>query len=101
MRPEKGEKFAEISYDPRQKGAELRVNAISAPLGTEEAVSLRAWLDGSVLEVLVNDAVAITTRVYSIPNSPLTIDIGEIEGIESLDVWGMKAISKDRLTTSA
>jgi beta-fructofuranosidase len=101
LRSEKGEKFAEISYDSEQRGMELRVNAISAPLGTEEAVSLRAWLDGSVLEVLVNDAVAITARVYSVPSGPLTIDVGEIEGLESLDVWGVKAISKDRLTTSA
>jgi beta-fructofuranosidase len=101
LRSEKGEKFAEISYDPGQGGMELRVNAISVPLPAEETVNLRAWLDGSVLEVLVNDVVAITARVYSVPSSPLTIDIGEIDGLESLDVWGMKAISKDRLTTSA
>jgi hypothetical protein len=56
-------------------------------------------VDGSVLEVLVNDAIALTARVYSVPSSALTIDVGEIEGLESLDVWGMKAISKDRLTS--
>ena len=27
LRPEKGEKFAEIAFDPQQKDAELRVNA--------------------------------------------------------------------------
>jgi beta-fructofuranosidase len=99
LRSEKGEKFAEIGYDPQQKGSELRVNAVSAASATEEAVSLRAWLDGSVLEVLVNDTVAITARVYSAPSTPLMIDVGEIESFESLDVWGMKAISKDRLTS--
>jgi len=101
LRPEKGEKFAEISYDPQQRGSELRVNTTAAPMETHEAVNLRAFVDGSVLEVLVNDAIALTARVYSVPSGPLTIDIGEIEGLESLDVWGMKAISRDRLTTSA
>jgi beta-fructofuranosidase len=99
LRSEKGERFAEISYDPLQTGSELRVNTISAPLATEEAVTLRAWLDGSVLEILVNDAVAITARVYSVPSTPLMIDLGEIESLEALEVWGVKAISKDRLTS--
>ncbi len=99
LRPEKGEKFAEISYDPQQEGSELRVNAVTAPLKTDEAVNLRAFVDGSVLEVLVNDAIALTARVYSVPNGPLAIDVGEIEVVESLDVWGLKAISKDRLTS--
>ena len=99
LRPEKGEKFAEISYDPQQKGAELRVNASTAPMETDEALNVRAFADGSVLEVMVNDAVALTARVYSVPNGPLAIEVGDIEGLESLDVWGMKAISKDRLTS--
>jgi hypothetical protein len=29
----------------------------------------------------------------------LIIDVGEIESLEALEVWGMKAISKDRLTS--
>ena len=97
LRPEKGEQFAEISYDPQQRGSELRVNGTGAPMETHEALNVRAFVDGSVLEVLVNDAIALTARVYSVPSGPLTIDVGEIEGLESLDVWGMKAISKDRL----
>jgi beta-fructofuranosidase len=99
LRSEKGERFAEISYDPQQKGSELRINATTAPLATEDAVTVRAWLDGSVLEILVNDTVAITARVYSVPSAPLIIDVGEIESLEALEVWGMKAISKDRLTS--
>jgi beta-fructofuranosidase len=99
LRPEKGEKFAEITCDPQQKGSELRVNGVAAPMQSDESVNVRAFVDGSVLEVLVNDAIALTARVYSVPSGPLTIDVGDIEELESLDVWGMKAISKDRLTS--
>src|SRR5215470_1650535 len=99
LRSEKGEPFAEISYDPQQKGAELRVNSTSAPLAADGAVTVRTWIDGSVMEVLVSDAVAITARVYSAPGTPLTIDVRDVDGLESLDIWGMKAISRDRLTS--
>src|SRR5215470_17281646 len=63
LRSEKGEQFAEIGYDPQQKSSGLRVNSVVAPLATDEAITVRAWIDGSVIEVLVNDAVAITARV--------------------------------------
>lgn len=98
LRSEKGELFAEISYDPEHKGSELRVNSTSAPLASDGAVTVLAWIDGSVLEVLVNDAVAITARVYSAPGTPLTFDVHDLDGLESLHVWGIRAISRDRLT---
>lgn len=100
LRSEKGEKFAEIAYDPQQKDAELRVNSITGALAAEDAVTLRAFLDGSVLEVFANDRTAITARVYSTPSSPLQIEVAQIDSLESLEVWGTKAISKDRLTGS-
>jgi len=99
LRSERGEVFAEIEHDPQKKGAELRVNSTSAPLATDGAITVRAWFDGSVLEVLVNDAIAVTARVYLAPSTPLTIDMRDIGDLESLDVWGIKAISRDRLTT--
>jgi beta-fructofuranosidase len=99
LRPEKGEAFAEINYDPQQKGSEVRVNAVAASLATDGPVTVRLWIDGSVVEVLFNDAVAITARVYSIPGTPLSVEVRDLDGLEALDVWGMKAISRDRLST--
>jgi beta-fructofuranosidase len=96
---EKGEKFTEISFDPQQKDAELKVNGIAGALATESAITLRMFVDGSVVEVVANDMTAITARVYVAPSSPLLIDVAEIDVLESLEVWGMKPISKDRLTT--
>lgn len=96
-----GEQFAEIAYDPQQKDAELRVNSTTGALATDGPVTLRAFVDGSVLEVVANDMTAITARVYSVPSSPMLLEVLDMEGLESLDVWGMKPISKDRLTTPA
>lgn len=99
LRSEKGERFAEIAYDPKMRDAELRVNGTAGALATEGPVTLRAFLDGSVLEVIANERVAITARVYANLNAPLQLEMTEIGELETLDVWGMKAISKDRLTS--
>jgi beta-fructofuranosidase len=101
LRSEKGEEFFEIGIDPQQKGAELKVNGIAGPLATADPVTLRVFVDGSVIEVIANDRTAITARVYTAPTSPLAVDVAEADALESLDVWGIKPISKDRLTTPA
>jgi beta-fructofuranosidase len=101
LHSEKGEKFAEIAFDPQQKDAELKVNGIAGALATVDQVTLRVFADGSVVEVIANDMTAITARVYTIPSSPLAIDVAEGDALESLDVWGIRPISKDRLTTPA
>ena len=78
------------------------MNTIAAPLpGTAGSpVRLHMFLDGSVLEVFANEAVALTARVYQTPSGPLRMKLdGDIK-IVSLHAWGMKPISKDRLTGS-
>jgi Glycosyl hydrolases family 32 C terminal len=75
------------------------VNATTGTLATEGAVTLRAFVDGSVLEVMANDVTAITVRVYSVPSSPLLMEVSDLEVLESIDVWGIRPISKDRLTS--
>jgi beta-fructofuranosidase len=99
LRSEKGEKFAEIGFDPHQKDAELKVNGIAGVLATADPVTLRVFVDGSVVEVVADDMTAITARVYVAPSSPLLLEVAEIDALESLEVWGMKPISKDRFTT--
>jgi len=100
LRSQKGERFAEISYDPEQKDSELRVNGVVGALATTEPVTLRVFVDGSVFEVFANDRVAITTRVYIAPSGPLQLDVLDADAAESMEVWGMRAISPDRLTGS-
>ncbi len=99
LRPEKGEPLAEIAYDPGKKDSELRVNNTNGTFATNEPVTLRVFLDGSVLEVFANDKTVITTRVYAAPSGPLRVEMSDMDVLESLDVWQMRPISGDRLSS--
>jgi hypothetical protein len=99
LRSEKGEPFAEIAYEPSHTNAELRVNTITGVLHSDDPTHLHVLLDGSCLEVFATHKAAITTRVYTVPGSPLVIELSDLDALRSLEVWQMKAISKDRLTT--
>jgi beta-fructofuranosidase len=99
FRSEKGEPFAEIAYQPSRVNAELRVNATTVALHSDDPIRFHLLLDGSSLEVFANHKIAITTRVYAAPRSPLVIGLSDLNGLRSLDLWTMKAISRDRLTS--
>lgn len=94
--------FVSISLSKQSGHRELRVGSVTAPFPVKDgdAVRLHIFLDGSVLEIFVNEAIALTARVYQRPSGPLGMKIeGDVEPI-SLDVWQMTPISKDRLTGS-
>jgi hypothetical protein len=80
---------------------ELSVNGIVAPLpgSPGSPIRLHAFLDGSVLEVVANNTTAITARVYVAPSGPLRMRIDGEPEITSLEVWQMKPISRNRLTS--
>jgi beta-fructofuranosidase len=99
LKSAKDEPFAEISYQPDLRGEELRVNMIKAPLTAEGALSLRLILDGSSLEVIANHKAAITARIYTVPNAPLTIEVSDLDALPTMDVWQVKPISSNRLTS--
>ena len=96
---ERKQLFAEIAYDPFQKGKELRVNAITAQLDTSDPVSIHVFLDGSSLEVIANRKAAVTDRVYTVPAGPLKVEIANLDGLRSLNAWEINPISHDRLAT--
>ena len=94
--------FVSISCSRQSGSRELRVNTTTAALpgSTGSSLRLHMFLDGSVLEVFANETVALTARVYQIPTGPLRLKLeGDVEAT-SLHTWGMKPISKDRLTGS-
>ena len=99
LRSEKNETYAEIAYDPKNKDAEFRVNGTRASLGTSGPLSLRIFVDGSVLEVFANDCMVLTARVYTVPSTPLLLEVSDITALESLDSWQMRPISSDRLSS--
>jgi beta-fructofuranosidase len=96
---ERGEPFADVAYDPAQKNTELRVNRISAALPGSGLVSIRLFLDGSALEVFANRKAAVTARIYTETADALRLEVENLDALRSVDVWQMRPISKDRLTT--
>jgi beta-fructofuranosidase len=100
LRPDSGEDFAVITCVDKAGGREIRVNNLVAPLsGAPGSIRLRTFLDASVLEVFANGATVMTVRGYRAPSGPLRLSFeGEAE-VNSVDVWQIQPISKDRLTS--
>jgi beta-fructofuranosidase len=95
--------FLTLSYDPARAGKELQVDSSSAalPASGDQEITIRLFLDGSVVEIFANEVCCLTSRVYQIPAKALSIEISEaaLAATRSMRVWQMKLISSDRLTT--
>jgi sucrose-6-phosphate hydrolase SacC (GH32 family) len=71
-------------------------------LATGEPLQLHFYIDGSVIELLVNNQVTCTKRFYYPgPTAPeIAVSItGKQSDITGLSMWQLTPISKDRLTT--
>ena len=101
LRSEDDEPFAAISYRPEDSGRELSINKTRAALATApgQPIHLRLFVDGSVLELFANDRAVITERVYTAPRTPLKIVAQPGSPVSSVDLWAMRPISPDRLTS--
>jgi beta-fructofuranosidase len=95
---ESGVTFFEMKYAADGGRRALVVGNHNIPLEiSEPKVTLRMFVDGSVLEVFCNNKVAGVARSYRNFEGPLKVAVdGEFE---SLEVWQMEPISRDRLTT--
>ncbi|HKT87469.1 MAG TPA: glycoside hydrolase family 32 protein [Candidatus Sulfotelmatobacter sp.] len=100
LQSDDGKSFAKIACSMKSGTRELHIGEIVTPIsGTADSpVRLHAFLDGSVLEVFANGTTAATARVYHAITSPLRLRFENGELI-SLDVWQMKPISSNRLTS--
>lgn len=92
-----------VAFDPARTGSEWEINGRFAPYSAAsgEGVGLRIFLDGSVVETIAGDSVALTTRVYQAPRGPLHFEASgsDLAAISSLRCWEIRPISTDRLTT--
>jgi len=71
-------------------------------LAEHEPLKLRVFLDASVIEIFANDRVCLTSRIYPSRPDSLAFDAfaqGGEARLKSLDVWEMRPISPNRLTT--
>ena len=75
---------------------------VSANIDARNDLELRAYIDGSVIELFVNDRVACTRRFYYPGNKAPEIRIGisgSTDGLKRLMVWQITPVSPDRLTS--
>ena len=100
LQSENGKSFAKIACTKKVQARELRINDVVAPLAgpVDSPVHLHLFLDGSVLEVFANGTTVATVRIYEAITNPLRLRFENAELI-SLDVWQMKPISNNRLTS--
>src|SRR5205085_10002711 len=92
---------AEVVYEPYAVDQEhqICVNHAALPAGAKQLVTLRLFVDGSVLELFLTGTTAITERAYAVPSTPLRIVIDGRSSVRSVSLWQMKPISPDRLTS--
>lgn len=75
-------------------------DVVWAPFELEEGepLTFRVFVDRSVVEVFVNDHLALTTRVYPVRENSVVLDVfaqGGTARLLSLDFWEMKSIWSD------
>ena len=69
------------------------------PLPSGATLDLRAFIDGSVIEVFANRRVAMVARLYGLSGGLSLFSEGGATRAASLDLWEMRPISDDRLTS--
>jgi len=95
--------IVQVAYDPGSTGRELQLNSSTAPLPPRPTNDhhLTLFFDASVLECFADDTLALTTRLYHVPNSPLRLSAtdADLAALHSLSISPIKPISPDRLAT--
>ncbi|HTV07324.1 MAG TPA: glycoside hydrolase family 32 protein [Acidobacteriaceae bacterium] len=90
-----------LQCDPVDRDA-VKVDGVRVSIAAGDAVEVHIYIDGSVAELIVNRSAAFTKRFYyagsEAPEVRLWVD-GPAGALRDLRVWGLKAISRDRLTT--
>ena len=72
-------------------------DAVTTP--KNQALRLQLFVEASVLELFANRTTAVTERIYTGPQGSLHISISDVSSLRSVDLWPIRPISKDRLTS--
>jgi len=98
---EMAEPLVTVKYDPADGGA-VTVDGVRLPLADGDEIEADFYIDGSVVELIVERSAAYTKRFYYGGSSAPTVRLqvhGTTGTLRDLRVWQMKPISADRLTT--
>lgn len=92
-----------LKYDPQESiRALVDGHSVSVPRSENEGLRIHLYIDGSVIELFLNERVAYTKRFYyagaRAPGVCLKWE-GKTTDIEKLTVWQLQPISTDRLTS--
>ena len=85
-------------YEPEKQSLTLDDHTIA--MGADEAPTLHAFVDGSVIEVIVNGRVGYTKRFYYEQSQAPAVQV-ELSGMAEARAWSVQPISNNRLTTPA
>jgi len=98
LRAFSGNPFFSLSFDPSRTGSELHVSgrALSIPNTPTSQHRIHLFVDASVVECIVDDSVALTSRSYTAPTGPSSLN-GPV--FSELKLWEIQPVSKDRLTS--
>jgi len=94
---------AEKSNSTLTPAADRKMQSGPFDLAKGEPLRLHIFLDGSVIEIFANERACLTARVY--PESPQSTGLGLVARggkakLTSLEVWEMRPISPNRLTST-
>lgn len=95
--------FFSVSYHPQ--GGETPLKIDNKPIVGNISVGkldIQLFLDGSVIEVFINDRIACTRRIYLGGEKATDVLVkfeGDSDQLQDLSAWPLKPISRDRLTT--
>jgi beta-fructofuranosidase len=90
-----------VSFDQSRTSQELRLGDRAGSVPAAASHRIKLFLDASVVECIVDDSSALTTRIYAVPGRPLHVVVREpdLDGLVELRFFTMKPISPDRLTS--
>ena len=97
-----GASWLQIKFDPSHpKQIIIDGQSLSLDPSEEDALHLQGFIDGSVIELFLNDRQALTKRFYYSGSRARTLRItwqGSAVDLVSCSSWELSAISNDRLT---
>ncbi|HEX8764768.1 MAG TPA: hypothetical protein VF740_06380, partial [Candidatus Acidoferrum sp.] len=101
---DRGGPWLSLTLEPQDASTvKLSVNgkSVDLPMRSEREFRFHLLLDASVGELICNARHALTTRIYRQPDGPLGIrvDDSDLAKPVSLEVWQLRPISSDRLTS--
>ena len=78
----------------------LTVDGHELPVAPGQQARLHGYVDGSVIDLIVNESIGYTKRFYYAQVEAPDVAADVVHGAAA-SVWGIKPISRDRLTTPA